>query len=110
MTLTVFRYIVNYKNNIVIHDKFYTAMHIMVFLKAFFKVFTRYFLFVVTMSSPCSLDAGYTLKFGDGALMIMSDFYLECYHVIMYGAQWPVRWSAMETLQGGLCSLPSNLV
>ena len=54
-----------------------------------------------------SLDAGYTLKLGDGALM--SDFYPECYHVV-YGAQRPVRWSALETLQGGLCSLPSNVV
>ncbi|XP_065908373.1 uncharacterized protein [Dysidea avara] len=38
----------------------------------------------------------------------MSDFYPECYHVV-YGAQRPVRWSALETLQGGLCTLPSNV-
>jgi len=39
----------------------------------------------------------------------MSDFYPECYHIV-YGAQRPVRWSALETLQGGLCTLPSNVV
>ena len=39
----------------------------------------------------------------------MSDFYPECYHVV-YGAQRPVRWSALETLQGGLCTLHSNVV
>ena len=55
-----------------------------------------------------SLDAGYTLKLGDdGALM--SVFYPECYNVV-YGAQQPVRWLALETLRGGLCSLPSNVV
>ena len=54
-----------------------------------------------------SLDEGYTLKLGDGALM--SDFYPECYHVV-YGAQRPVRWSALETLQGGLCTQQSNVV
>ena len=55
-----------------------------------------YFEFLVTsfLFSP-SLDAGYTLKLGNGALM--SDIYLECYHVV-YGAQRPVRWSVLETL------------
>ena len=59
------------------------------------------------MYSPFRLDSGFTLRLGDGALM--SDFYPECYHVV-YGAQRPVRWSALETLQGGLCTLPSNVV
>jgi len=47
------------------------------------------------------------VKLGDGALM--SDFYPECYHIV-HGAQRPVRWSTLETLQGGLCTLPSNVV
>lgn len=57
--------------------------------------------------STLRLDADFTVRLGDGALM--SDFYPECYHVV-YGAQRPVRWSALETLQGGLCTLPSNVV
>ena len=47
------------------------------------------------MLSMYSLANTAYLKLGHGALM--SNFYPECYHIV-YGAQRPVRWSALETL------------
>ena len=55
----------------------------------------------------CSLDADYIVKVGDSALS--KELFPECYCEIL-GAVRPVRWSAPETLQEGLCTIKSNVV
>lgn len=53
------------------------------------------------------LDSDCTVKVSDGALA--QQFHPECYYTL-FGATRPVRWSAVETLQEGLCTVHSNVV
>ena len=80
---------------------FATTLNILALKKA---LFIRRIYFI---SFSYRLDSNFTVKLSDGALS--QEFFADCYAFIR-GSLRPVKWSAIETLQEGLCTTQSNVV